>query len=94
MLDHKLKLEANAILVEFLNVISKERYVRNYYVSGELAWVTFERKSMFDKVNELRGNAGKEPVTIDKICKAEKNATGHSDYYKKFPLYCAEIVAE
>lgn len=55
-------------------------------------WVLSERQVMLDAVNALRTRMGKEPVEMRSVYKAEISASGHSDYYRKFPLYCAEIV--
>jgi len=86
--------KSRQVLSDLFNRISKERHLKNYRIdgNGELAWVVFERKAMFEAVNELRSLMGKQPVTLDVICKAENSACGHSDYYLKFPMYCAEIV--
>ncbi len=58
----------------------------------EPEWVTFERRTMHDAVNRIRARYGKPPVTEEAIVRVETSASGHTDYYVKFPLGCADIV--
>ena len=77
---------------ELLSNAQKERPKRQAYVNREFAWVTYEREVMFDGVNSERAKLGYCPVTLAQLRVAENAATGHTDYVKKFALYCAELV--
>jgi hypothetical protein len=57
-------------------------------------WVYFERQTMFDAVNRERRERDLPPVTEEVFSRAESNACGHSDYSRKFALYCAELVRD
>lgn len=53
-------------------------------------WVVFERKTMLDAVNVERAIRGLSPIDVETLYhKAERRAEGHSDYSRKFALYCA-----
>jgi hypothetical protein len=54
-----------------------------------LGWIDHERVMMLKAVNLLR--AGSDPVTLAQIEHVETMACGHSDYARKFALYCAEL---
>jgi uncharacterized protein YkwD len=55
-------------------------------------WEARERETMFQATNGLRKKLGKPPVSMEQVAMAERMALGHSDYYHKFPLHCAELV--
>lgn len=72
------------------------RSQRNGWVDGpdgypECEWVRFERTLMHELTNRFRADAGLEPVALEQIMWAERQAEGHSDYCQKFALHCAEI---
>lgn len=56
-----------------------------------LAWIEAERRAMCDAVNARRALRGLVPVTMAAIAQVERMARGHTDYARKFPLYCAEL---
>lgn len=60
----------------------------------EVAWVIFERDTMFDAVTRERAKLGKGPVAMTEVQRVETMACGHSDYGRKFALYCAELVLD
>lgn len=91
-LDQKLALRDK--LLSILTAAQEERPAREYVTSGELGWVIYERETMHQAVNEARAEAGKQPLTVDQIEQVESEADGHSDYSRKFALYCAELVQE
>lgn len=55
-------------------------------------WQEYELFGMLTAVNDERAELNKHPVAMAAIEKAERQAGGHSDYARKFPWYCAEIV--
>ncbi|MBI0293270.1 hypothetical protein JBE04_01845 [Streptomyces sp. PRKS01-29] len=57
----------------------------------ECEWARFERNAMWEEVNRLRGERGLPPALLSSIVTAEQQSVGHSDYTKKFALYCAEL---
>lgn len=69
-----------------------ERHLREELVDGELGWIRYERETMHAAVNQARSDRGLPPVPIEAVDRVEQQATGHSDYTKKFALYCAELV--
>jgi hypothetical protein len=74
--------------------LQKDRDKRPGIVEGQLEWVIYERNGMLAAVNNLRETYGKEPVSIDDVCRVESDASGNCDYTRKFGLYCAELVAK
>lgn len=80
---------------EVLSKASEKRPTLNQWIDNELAWVIYERKCMFDAVNEYRMALKKNPIDVATLVnKAENQAMGHSDYAHKFALYCAFLVEE
>lgn len=69
-----------------------ERHLREDLVDGELGWIRYERETMHNAVNQARTDRFLPPVPIEAVERVEQQATGHSDYTKKFALYCAELV--
>lgn len=59
---------------------------------GGLAWIALERTAMWEGVNTLRHERGKNPLPIEDVEKVERMAEGHTDYDTKFALYCTELV--
>ncbi|MDW6058208.1 hypothetical protein SAZ11_08920 [Streptomyces sp. FXJ1.4098] len=57
----------------------------------ECEWARFERNTMWEEVNRIRSEHGLRPALLSSIVCAEQQAVGHSDYTKKFALYCAEL---
>lgn len=57
----------------------------------ELGWVVHEREQMLAVVNAERASRGLPPAGMDSVALAERQAAGHSDYAKKFALYCSEV---
>lgn len=56
-------------------------------------WRTYEMLVMWKTVNRMRVDGHeKPPVPFSDIEDAERQASGHSDYTKKFALYCSELV--
>ncbi len=49
---------------------------------------------MYDAVNSERARLGKPPVTINDVEFVELRAVGHTDYARKFSLYCTELVTK
>ena len=70
---------------EFVPVVIRGRSYQ------EVAWAVFEAKTMWDAVNWVRSSAGQPGVTLDDIWRVEGTAKGHSDYSRKFALYCTEL---
>ncbi len=61
---------------------------------SELRWVLHERVQMLKHVNKAREGIGRAPVTEDAVRAAERQAEGHSDYTRKWALYCADLILE
>lgn len=79
---------------KIFNSAAAQRKTRNTWVNGELAWVVFEREQMFKVVNEERSKLGLSPIGIEAVRRVESSAVGHSDYWRKFTLYCAGLVVD
>jgi hypothetical protein len=71
----------------------EQRHARQDMVGDEPGWVVFERDVMRSEVDRIRAEHGLPPVPMETILRAERLATGHVDYTKKFALYCAEAAA-
>lgn len=73
----------------------KERAQRTEILTTEhgpdMEWAVHERKAMLEEVNTIRRRHGKDPVDLDAIEKADRQATGHIDWSAKFAFYCAEL---
>src|SRR5690349_13820024 len=61
---------------------------------SELRWVLHERAQMVRHVNKAREGLGYPPVSEDAVHAAERQAEGHSDYTRKYALYCADLILE
>lgn len=59
-----------------------------------LEWVAKERIAMLNAVNDIRAERGVSLLRLDDIARVEQMASGHSDYTKKFALYCAELALD
>lgn len=70
---------------------ASQRKRRTEWVNGELAWVTYEREQMHKAVNEERAKLGLDPIGIEEVRRVETCASGHTDYWRKFTLYCSEL---
>lgn len=46
---------------------------------------------MHQAVNKARADRGLPSVSLAEVARVEQQAFGHSDYTKKFALYCAEL---
>lgn len=73
----------------------EERDKRPNLVDGpdgpECQWAAYERTRMHDAVNAIRADLGRAPVPMPDVLHAERQAVGHSDYSRKYALYCAEL---
>jgi hypothetical protein len=89
--------QAQAALKVAFEACTKERHKRRGLVHDpergrdEFEWVVFERRAMWVAVNLFRASNGLPAVKMSDILRVENTACGHSDYYRKFPLYCAEL---
>ena len=59
---------------------------------SELRWVLHERAQMLRHVNKAREGVGRAPVSEAAVRSAERQAEGHSDYTRKWALYCADLI--
>lgn len=91
--------ELRALAAKFREVLATactERRSRPGIVTGphgpELEWVVYERTQMLAAVNEELARRGQPAASVDAVLRAENQAAGHSDYARKYALYCAEIV--
>lgn len=72
-----------------LNALTIQQAKRSQYNGAD--WIDAERFVMQREVNEWRLQFGLRLVDVAAIKRAERMASGHSDYSSKFALYCAEI---
>jgi hypothetical protein len=77
---------------------AKERKSRQEMVADPVdpawpifGWILFEREQMHAAVNAERARRGLSPVDVQLVVRADRLASGHSDYSSKYPLYCTEI---
>jgi hypothetical protein len=90
--DSRALLRVQDSLLHVLAEQQQYRPIRTGLIDGELSWIVAERLVMFATVNRLRSNYGLPPIQLSSVQRAERQAVGHSDYSKKFALYCAELV--
>lgn len=57
----------------------------------ECEWVAFERFTMLAITNAVRRRRGLPEVSQHDIARVEQQACGHSDYARKYAMYCAEL---
>lgn len=73
----------------------EERPQRPDLINGpdgpECEWAVYERARMYETVNAIRAERGLAPVPVEDVTRVERLAVGHSDYSRKFALYCAEL---
>lgn len=55
-------------------------------------WIAAERTCVLHEVNRQRAQRGHAPVVIADIERAERLATGHSDYIRKYAHAAADLV--
>lgn len=72
-------------LLRVLEAAQKER-------GSDLSWIVYERRMMWQAVNRLRHDRGRPALAVEDVERAERMAVGHTDYSRKFALYCAELV--
>lgn len=60
----------------------------------DFRWVLYEREQMLKHVNKAREGLGRAPVDESAVRDAEGQAEGHSDYTRKWALYCADLILE
>lgn len=86
---------ATDVLAAVLARAQQERHQRPDLVDGpdgpECEWAASERDRMHETVNQIRAERGLPTVALDDIVRAERMAVGHSDYSRKYALYCAEL---
>lgn len=70
----------------------RNRMVHNHAGKPEPEWIVREREFMHQQVNIERATLHKTAVPITDIERVESMACGHSDYTRKFAIYCAELV--
>lgn len=75
-----------------INALSVQQAKRSQYAGT--TWIAAERDLMLRETNECRKGLDKSPLAIEQIMRVERMALGHSDYPKKFALYCAELVLD
>ncbi|WP_030188203.1 hypothetical protein [Streptomyces violaceorubidus] len=82
-------------LQRVLSRAQEDRSEREDLVDGpdgvECGWAAHERSEMWKAVNALRADQGRPAVSLDDVVQVERQASGHSDYSRKFAFYCAEL---
>ena len=87
-------MQLHELLPKFIEKFAQQQLLRKKLtktIDGEPEWVLAERQFMIQLTQETRKELGFPPVNESLILRAEVEALGHSDYYRKFPLYCAEL---
>lgn len=79
----------SALLERFRAALRKATDERAKRLPG--AWMRYEREAMLAEVNEVRGELGLPPATVEQVMRCDQMATGHVDWAMKFPLYCMEL---
>lgn len=80
----------HTLLVSFQSNRDSRRWIDPE--TGQPAWIRYELMRMFWTVNDYRSSHGyRTMVALHEVEAAEGMAAGHSDYTKKFALYCAEL---
>lgn len=74
---------------EFLGLLVKAQESRNNLTCED--WIAFERNTMHAAVNRERTRLGESPISLEAVERVERMACGHSDYSRKFALYCVEL---
>jgi hypothetical protein len=76
----------------FFSRLEAQAKLRSKYSNCE--WVAAERELMHHLVNQERKARGLAKLLVSEIERVELLAVGHSDYTRKFALYCAELAAK
>ena len=92
------KFSVLASMKSVFDAAAKERKKRQEMVTDPtdpawpvFGWILFERERMHAAVNAERARRGLSPADVKLIVRADRLASGHSDYASKYPLYCTEI---
>lgn len=59
----------------------------------QMRFVHVEMIAMLDAVNTVRAEGGLGSLDLADIARVEQQASGHSDYWRKYTMYCAELAA-
>jgi len=84
------KIETDRLRMNFKVLASKRKYFPG------VEWIEFEKLGMLAVCNERialvegRGGMRTNPLTLEEVEEAESQASGHSDYAKKFILRLVE----
>jgi hypothetical protein len=54
-------------------------------------WHLNEMKALLERINQLRKEKHLEPISLEKLIRAEVHACGHVDYAQKLAIYCTEL---
>jgi len=77
--------ESNRELITYTNYLGKQ--------ATTSAWVVYEIQFMTEAINKVKKELGQTNfVTFADVERIEAQAAGHSDYSRKFALYCSELV--
>lgn len=82
--------EFSQLLETFRADLAKEHEKRSTRTVEE--WQRLEVDFMHARVNLVRAMRGHPPIERAEIEKADRCASGHSDYALKFALYCRDLV--
>jgi len=74
---------------ELSAILHKAAKKRRFNPEG---WIAYERQQMHTAVVAARAKLGKGPISLAEIERVEATAVGHTDYARKWSLYCAELV--
>ncbi len=93
MIDSKILEKFEIVLLDAEERGDRSDWVHDPITGHEgLEWVLYERERMFELVNEIREQQNLPAVTQEELFqKCEQQAVGHSDYVRKFALYCTEL---
>jgi len=80
------------LIKHFGDVLAAEQEHRHERMGG--LWMEMELRRMHEEVSRLRFEMGKSELPIEEVRKVECLAVGHSDYSRKFALYCVELVLD
>ena len=71
-----------------------ERGDRQEFVEGQThpAWHFYEMDQLIQEINRLRADAGKGPLDLAVLTRAEMCCQGHVDYTHKLALRAVELV--
>lgn len=87
-------MKSKEVFEKFSKILGDEHKKREKRIKDGEDWILLEQQTMQQAVNDIRASLNRPSVSLEDVTRAEIGALGHTDYARKFSLYCAELALE